>query len=485
MDNEQTTDVTTESPAVETPQSEGVSSAPAAVQGESQTQSSTEQPTGEAAAPFQVPENDDDLKGQETNPHVQAIVQLRQELRARNQSLDEYKPLDTWKPLVETIGDPALAQSAYELVSSIHSPSQENPSGFTSVPFLDQIEKEAPGTLNVMFSEMLAFPITDAQGQPTTVVRELYRGHGLDPDRIDDYRNIDQLRASGVVTTDDLTKIPEKYHEAFKSMSQVSREDLLEIIGSKPLVAEESLRNAQASLETQQYKAQQQQQIAEQEQRQEAELRGAIETAVTEGVNAKIQTWSNSIHQSLSQWKPSADEAVNDFERSKVISLIATLQNPAYRPVAEKALAHAGVSLEWADQFGHPWTFDGLVNQWQTAFSATVAYEQTGQKDSFQAKRAAATASQAEQRILIKLQDIAEKLSKPTGNRLATASQQQAGQLATAQSRFVPSGNGSQANGSQNPYSNNPHPVGSQEYFAHNRKIDKEFQLTNAAAYGG
>src|ERR1043165_8388358 len=93
MDEPTQTDVTVESPAAEAPES-GAVSAPADVQGESQTQqTTTEQSTGEAAAPFQIPENDDDLKGQETNPHVQAIVQLRQELRARNQSLDEYRPL--------------------------------------------------------------------------------------------------------------------------------------------------------------------------------------------------------------------------------------------------------------------------------------------------------------------------------------------------------------------------------------------------------
>jgi len=470
----QTEVIDSSSPAVEAPES-GAVTAPGDVQGESQAQSSTEQPTGEAAAPFQIPENDDDLKGQETNPHVQAIVQLRQELRARNQSLDEYKPLDNWKPIVESVGDPQLAQSAYELVNALYTPSTENPSGFDPRPFLDQVETDSPGTINQLFSTICSYQIQDDKGNPTTVVRELYRAHGLDPDRIDDYRNIDNLRASGIVTTEDLAKIPEKYHEAFKSMSSAAREDLLDQMDSKPLVAEESLRNAQVALKALQYEQQQEQVKATETQQQEAQFKRQVETAVTEGVNSKISAWSNSIHQKLSsQWKPSTDETINEFEYAKVIGAIAALQQPAYRPIVEKALGADATK-----------GFDELVNQWSTSYSAQIAYEQMGQQNSIPAKRAKAAADLAEQRILLKLGDFAKRLSEPTSTRTIQSSQQQATQLAAAQGRFVPTnGSGGNQQGFTNPYSQNPHPVGSPEYFAFNRKVDKDFQLTNASVFG-
>lgn len=476
MDDQTQTDVIdSSSPAVEASPSSDASSAPAAVQGESQAQSSTEQSTGEAAAPFQVPENDDDLKGQENNPHVQAIVQLRQELRARNQVVDSYKPLDDWKPVVEAVGDPTLAQSAYELISAIHTPSEENPSRFTTVPFLNQIEEQSPGTINQMFSEMLAFQIADEHGQPTTVVRELYKAHGLNPDRIDEYRNIDNLRASGIVTEADLGKIPEQYRDAFKSMSQAAREDLLDLIDTKPLVAEEQLRNAQQALEIRQIRERDEKAAAtkaEADQRAfEQQVREAVETDVT----TKIQSWSNSIHQNLSsQWKPSTDDAANSLEYAKVLSTLATLQHPGYRFIAEGALKAVGASLEG---------FDDLVTQWQDARSRYVTFNQM--KDTWQAKRAESDASRAEQRILIKLNDYALKLAQVGGNRLAAQAQQTASQVAAASARFVPNGNGNTQEGFQNPYEQNPYQMGTQEYREFNKKIDREYGLTHGAMFNG
>jgi hypothetical protein len=105
-------------------------------------------------------------------------------------------------------------------------------------------------------------------------------------------------------------------------------------------------------------------------------------------------------------------------------------------------------------------------------------------KDQWQARRAESEASLAEQRILLKLKDYALKLAEAKGDGLAQQSQQTATQLAAAQSRFVPAGNGQTQQGFQNPYEQNPHPVGSQEYYAFNRKVDKEYSLTNASVFG-
>lgn len=409
-------------------------------------------------------------------PHSAALARLRPAYEGlRTQFGELQSSFEPWKPIVETVGDPQLAQSAYELVSALYTPSTENPSGFDPKPFLDQVEVDSPGTVNQLFSTICSYQIQDEQGQPSTVVRELYRAHGLDPDRIDDYRNIDNLRASGVVTADDLSKVPEKYHEAFKSMSQAAREDLLEVIGSKPLVAEEALRNAQDALEARQYRERQQQSDAEKQQQQEAEFKTRVESAVTEGVNTKIQAWSNSIHQSLSsQWKPSTDEAVNEFEYAKVIGAIAALQHPAYRPIVEKALGAEATA-----------GFDDLVNQWSTSYSAQVTYAQMGQENSIPAKRVKAAADLAEQRILLKLGDFAKRLSEPTSTRTQQASQQQATQLATAAGRFIPNGNGNQQQGFQNPYEQITAPFGSPEYYKAIREIDAQYKVTHGSMFGG
>lgn len=410
-------------------------------------------------------------------PYSEALARLRPAYEGLKTKLAEYEPLEPWKAVAQAVPDPALAQSSYELVNALYTPSTENPSGFDPRPFLEQVEKDSPGTVDQLFATICSFPV-NVDGQVTTVVRELYKAHGLNPDRIDDYRNIDNLRASGIVTEADLAKIPEKYHEAFKALPEDARTDILALKESNPALADQYLRNAERSMASEKFESQQREREQQEQQRQEQQLAQQVENAVTQGVYGKIETWSGSIHQSLSsQWKPSTDEAINDLEYSKVLGTLAALQSPApaYRAIAEKALSKVGASIDG---------FDDLVNQWQAAYSAAVTYEQLGQKDSMPARRAAAQATQAEQRLLIKLNDYALKLAQPTSSRIADASTQQASQLAAASSRFVPAGNGTTQQGFENPYSQNPHPVGSPDYYAFNRKIDREYNLTNASVYG-
>jgi hypothetical protein len=491
MDEATQTDVNDgSSPAVEAPES-GAVSAPADVQGEATQQAATQtegqsqssDEAGQAAAAFQVPETDDDLKGKENDPHVQAIIQMRSEIRTRDQLLDGWKPLESWKPIAETIGDPTLAQSAYSLIGAIHSPSTDNPSGFTSRPFLEQLEQESPGSVDQIFADTLTFQVPDPSGQPSTVVRELVRSWGLNPDRIDDYRNIDTLRASGVVTDDDLKAIPEKYHPAFKALSTAQRDDILaqrqtDEQGRTTYAAAtlDYLQDKAEALEARQWREQDVAAKAEAKAAEEAQFQKHVEQSVTTDVNSKIESWANSIHQKLadSEWKPFGDDAAkNGLEYDKIISTIATLQSPAYRFVAERALKAVGASLEG---------FDELANQWQAARSKYVVFNEM--KDQWQARRAESEASLAEQRILLKLKDYALKLAEAKGDGLAQQSQQTATQLAAAQSRFGPAGHGQTQPGFPNPYEPNPHAVGSQEYFAFNRKVDKEYSLTNASVFG-
>ena len=415
-------------------------------------------------------------------PHSEALARLRPAYEGLKTKLAEYEPLEPWKPIVETIGDPELAKSSYSLITSIHTPSDESPSGFTSRPFIEQIDNESPGTANQLFVDLCSYVYVDENGQQTTPVREMYKAHGLDPDRIDDYRNIDQLRASGIVSQDDLAAIPEKYHPAFKALSTAQREDIIaqrltDAQGkvTYPAATLDYLQDKAEALEARQWREQDAQAKADAAKAEEAAFEQHLTTTVETATLAKVKSWSDSIHQTLSsQWKPSTDEATNSQEYDKILGILATLQHPGYRFIAERALKSAGASLDG---------FDELVTQWQAAHSAQIVYSE--KKDVWQARREEAKATLAEQRIKIKLNDFALKLAQPTGSRLADASTQQATQLAAASGRFVPAGNGSQQQGFENPYSQNPHPVGSQEYYAFNRKVDREYNLTNASVYGG
>lgn len=481
MDNEPNTDVIDNpTPVVEAPESEGAASAPAGVQGE---KAPVEEAAGQAEAAFKVPENDDDLKGRENDPQVLPIIQMRRELRERDQRLDSYKQFDEWKPIVETIGNPQLAQSAHELVSAIHTPSQDfqnYPGGYDPTPFLQKIDQESPGTAATMFSALLRFPDVDPQGKPSTVVREFLRDVGLDPDRMADYREIDKLRAgSGVVTAEQLAKIPEQYHEAFRNLSREAQEDLLALRDSSPALAEEHLRNAQRALASESFERQQLERQQQQEQADELAFQQQVETAVGQDIQSEIDSIVDSIHQSLSDFTFSSDPVANEQLREGIVLTIAGLQHPAYRARAEKALKAVGASLDGIDE---------LMNHWAERRSAFTTFSQSDKAhraDMWQAKRAESDATLARQKLLVRLQDYAFRLAKVTGQRGAAAAAQVETALSAASGRFVPAGNGNGAQGGfNNPYAQNPHQVGTQEYYAFNRKVDQQFKLDNASVFG-
>lgn len=467
-------------PALEAPVSTDAGNAPVAEQGESAPQTAGQAPTtddkaGQAEAAFQVPENDDDLKGKENDPHVQAIIQMRGELRARDKSIDEYKPLENWKELASTIGDPVLAKSSYELVSSIHTPNAENPSGFSAKPFLEKLETDSPGTVDQLFADTLTLTVPDQTGKPSTVVRELVKSWGLDPDRIDDYRNIDKLRASGIVSAEDLGKVPEKYHAAFKSLSSGAREDILSMQETNPAAMEEYLRNAHDALEARTWREKDEQSKADAQRAADTKFQSDLAVSIEQDIFSEVRTIHDSIHQNLaSQLKFAGDETANNLEYAKIMSTLATLQNPAYRFVAENALKSVGVELNG---------FDELANRWEERRSAYKTFD--AMSDKWQANRALSEATIAKQQLLARLSDYALRLGKASGERAAAASAQMNDQVGAATARFVPSGNGQLQQGATNPYANNPHPVGSQEYYAWYRNIDKANNLTNASVFGG
>lgn len=408
-------------------------------------------------------------------PHAQALAQLRPAYEGLKAQVDEYKSLDPWKSVATTIGDPALAQSAHELVSAIHTPAPDNPSGFTARPFLERLETESPGAIDQLFADTLTLTVPDQNGKPSTVVRELVKQWGLDPDRMDDYRNIDRLRASGVVTAEDLGKIPEKYHSAFKSLSQPAQEDILAMQESNPVAMEEYLRNAQDALEARTWREKDEAAKAEAQKAEQAKFEKDLEVTVEQDIFAEVKSLHDSIHQNLaSQLKFAGDDAVNAIEYDKILSTLATLQNPAYRFVAERALKAVGINLDG---------FDELANRWSERRSAYKTFDAMG--DKWQANRALSEATIAKQQMLARLNDYALKLGKATGERAMAAAAQTNGQLGAASARYVPSGNGQLPSGNENPYEQNPHTVGSQEYYAFNRKLDREFHVTGAQMFGG
>jgi len=467
MDNEQQTDVSTDASSGAAESSADIS--PDVTPNEA---SAPQVETEEAAAPPLVPETDDDLQGQENNPHVQAVKQLRGELRERDR---EFKP---WKEVVSTIGDPTIAKDYYELMEALRTPIEGQPNEYTTRNFIEKLDSMSPGIANELFFDLVSYEIPDDKGRVDRMDRHMMRNWGLDPDRIEDYRNIDTIRASGAVTADDLSGIPERFHEAFRALSSAQRDDFLlqkDTNGNYSLASMEYLQDKSEALEARQWREQQaqsQQQAAEQQQQ---AFEAQLQTQIVEDITTKAQSIRDSILQkSLSQVTFSSDPIQDEIAKEGMLALIEQAVHspfPYQKQAAVATLKKAGIEL------------NGLAQEVNVLEQKRAEYlRYTAEKDVLRARPAEAAATIAEQRILTWMNDYALRLAKANGQRVAEAQSQQNGQLSAATARYVPSGTQAQ-NGSTNPYEQNPHPVGSQEYYAFNRKLDREYKITGASMF--
>jgi hypothetical protein len=427
--------------------------------------------TEEAAAPSLVPENDDDLQGQENNPHVQAVKQLRGELRNRD---GEWKP---WKEVVSTIGDPTLARDYHEAITALRTPIEGKPGEYDASPGLEKLESISPGIVNDVVFAAMNYRIADDKGFVDTMDRHYLRSLGLDPDRTEDYRNIDTIRASGAVTSDDLAGIPERFHGAFRALSSAQRDDFMlqkDANGQYSLASMEYLQDKAEALEARQWREQQAQSQQQAAQQQQQAFEAQLNEQIVEDVTAEAQSVADSILENLSsQVTFSSDPVQDELAKAGIMALISQVQSP-YPYQQQRALStlkKAGIELNG---------FGELLNRFEERRMAYKRFEAVG--DQLQARRALSEYTIAKQQVLAKGNDYALRLAKANGDRVAQAASQQNGQLAAATARYVPSGSQVQS-GSKNPYENNPHPVGSQEYYSHIRKVDKELGVGGAAMW--
>lgn len=466
------TEVADSSPAVE-PSGESQAS----VTGTDDQNNVDAQVQGEAVDPLTGLPTDEELQAQVAQkvPYAQALAQLRPAYVAAKSALDSYKPLDPWREFA-TANDLSIVQANHELANSIFTQSEANPSGFTTTPFLQKLEEVAPGAVDQLFVDISTIPITDNEGKESTVVREMIKSWGLDPNRIDDYRNIDSLRVSGVVTADELGKIPEKYHEAFKSLPRDAQEDLLALKESNPTLAEVHLRNADRALASERFETAQREREQRERETQQQQFEQQLTQAVEQDIVTESQALSDSIHQNLASVTLASDPTLNDLEHLKIMGVLGNLQSPfpVYRDMAVKALKAVGVE---------PNGFADTVQQFIAEREQVVKHKASGQIHL--ANQAESRANFARQRILLQANDMAMKLAQAGGQRAATAAQQVAAQTAVASGRYVPNTQGANVQGKQdNPYAQNPHPFGSPEYFKYYRDIDKANEVTGASMFG-
>jgi hypothetical protein len=425
----------------------------------------------------------------ENVPYAKALAQLR----SAYEGVKPLKALESWKDVATQFSDPSEVIAQRDLIGKIHSPVPDRPGEFTTVPFLNDLETQSPGTTKRMLFDAAALEVEE-NGVRDTQIRHWIRSWGLDPDRFDDYREIDARAPAGVVTQDQLAGIDQKFHAAFKALSQAQREDILlqgavekddygnlardergNIIPPRyPAAVMDYLQDKSEALEARQWREQDQQRERDAAQARQQEFEQATNRAVDEDISTVRREMYDAIHQHLaSQVKLSSDENLSKVEYRKVMGSLASLLVPEIRWTTEEALKDAGVAFDAK-------AFDELVNGFAGARESYVRL--TRQGDQMRARQALAASNLAKAQLRVKLDDYALALAEPTANRLQTQSQNLVTSLQGATARVIPSGTVQPASSNGNPYMENPHALGTPEYLAFNRQIDRQHGLNGAAA---
>jgi hypothetical protein len=234
------------------------------------------------------------------------------------------------------------------------------------------------------------------------------------------------------------------------------------------------LQDKTEALEARSWREQDNQRKQQEAQAKQQEFEQGTVKAVDEDISTVRREMYDAIHQSLAQqWKPSSDETQNEFEYAKVLGILPALFYPEFQFIAENTLKQAGVTLNGK--------FAETANALMGAREAYV--RRTREGDQMRARQSLSQANLAKAQLRTQLDQFALALAKPSAERLQKQSQQTISNLQGATARVVPSGTVQPASSGENPYMDNPHPFGSPEYLAYNKRLDKELGVGGAAAF--
>jgi hypothetical protein len=399
-------------------------------------------PESEAPAQpeFTIPENDDDLKGQEHNPHVQSLIQQRQHIRQLSQQLNELKPLESWKPLVE-LDQPDALRAAYEQRQKLFSPvvnqttqqveyDERGLQRRTSHPWLDDMEKETPGFVPRHFDDLLRYEYTDANGQKSNMAQVYFKGIGLDIERYDDYLNIDKLLAQtngGVVTEAELANVAEPDRDAYKLLPSSLRRDWANI---EPDEQKWHLNSARNQLRLEQAEKQQQEQAQQQQQQFQAKLQSDVMADLTKVRTDGLTSLRDSLTKAV---QLSADANVNGAYIDAIIAPLALLLSPDFSDLGAHMLDSMGVKLDAS--------FNDALSAFVTARQEHVIAKAYG--DEGAARSALKEADGKFARIMAKFNDLALKRAQTFGYQAKQIATANGDALAAASAVRAMPGNGS------------------------------------------
>lgn len=440
-----TTDVTSvATPDAGTPVSVGAADAPVSNSGEAASASdpftapavsTPAQPevateiTGEAEAPdLSLPENDDDLQGQANNPHVQAVINLRQQLRQLNQDHKALKAQSSqWEPLAD-YGDAETIVNQLETLKGLGvyatdengnllTDPQTNFPYLTTKPFLEGVSKLHPGDgmLDQLAYDIWGQTRSDGQTYGQWYLSQL----GLDPNRLQEYVAMDATpqQPVGNPSEDELVGIPEELHDTYNTLSLHERKVIQKALDDGLLdEVEASLRETQArrqkDAEHEEFRKQIQQQQEAQQKAETEQFWQAVQNNYVEAIGRANRDVLSGLQKQLSsQVTFSTDPTTNAVQANTVTGLLAAVVNPNTRFAVQPILEALQVQFDpQIDQLVSG--YERAVQTYETLKEASSNPRFSQYRNDAQMAQAQREAAQIQQRVMAKLAPIALKVAK-------------------------------------------------------------------------
>ncbi len=438
-----------------------VTAQPAAVEAKADEQEGSTPPPSEEADPFEGVPSIDELRQQAERkvPYSEALLRLRTALEARNSEVEGLKgrvgTAEPVLPLIEQHGGAEAVQARLEAYNSLFTP-VVNPetkqpevdpaTGFpriTTAPFIERVDAENPGMAEQLLFDALNYEAEFGAGEKVRLYRhpavqaELLKAYGLDPQRLDDYRNIDARPAHDAgVTPEELTNVPDEFHETYKALPPGVRSDLQQ--------QDDDTRrfNLEAHKERFDRKAQEtERQAAEAQnrQQQEAQVRQYVAQEQDSFVNTHFQESHALLMDDLARQVTFSEDAAANAQMHGIVGLaLVALRDRDAQFAASKTLEALGVKVD--EGF-----FQALADADRHLRDAR-AYELFGQKGFAQAKLTEANG--AKKLALAKTAPIALRIAQALGGQVVSKAKKQNGAIDGAtRTRPVPGGDDGEEGG--------------------------------------
>lgn len=382
----------------------------------------------------------EELEQNKSQQYAQALINLRTAYEARKEENGTLKSqFEPVQPLLEQHGGVEAVQARLEAYNSLFTPvvneqtheverDEQGLPVITTTPFITQVDSENPGMAEQMLSDLLRYQPENG----TPLWQSTLKAFGLDPAKLNDYRNIDALAApsTGEITPEQLEAIPENQQEAFKTLPASLRAAWKEIPEDEQKY---HIEGAQERIEAKRHRESETQRIAAEQQNQIAAAREQITTAQNEFVSSQLQeSYATIMDDVAKQVTFSADPNENSQMLGITGAFIFALRDPDYSSLAEKTLASFGTKLDPS--------FHEALSVADKHMRDYKTYEMVGQKGLAQTSLTKANAAKTQ--VIAKLAPLALKVAKALGGQQAQRANQQNGLLGTATSVRPTPGNG-------------------------------------------